>query len=480
MERFVSTAIAYVNAEPHLGHALELVLADALARARRCAGDRIRFLTGTDENSLKNVRAAEARGIPVQALVEENAAAFRSLADRLGVTYDRFVRTSADPDHRASVEALWSRTRADLYRGRYEGLYCVGCEAFLGERDLEAGLCPEHRRAPDRIEEENLFFRLSRHGAEIASRIRSGELTIRPDRVRDETLAQLDAGLPDLSVSRPWGRAGGWGIPVPGDPSQVVYVWFDALANYLTGAKDRWSTSRRTHVIGKGIARFHAIYWPAFLLSAGLPLPHEILVHGYLTLNGTKISKSLGNTVDPKVVIERYGVDALRWYLLRHIRSTEDGDFTVRHFEEVYQSELAHGLGNLVSRVIGLAEKLGVAPEAEASRARIAPALDARVRGAIDRFALDEAAAAIFGVVERTNADLQARAPWTRARQPGGRGDAEAVVAEAIASLRSIAGALEPLLPATAAAIASRLDARAAGAPLFEDLRARSISRTRS
>jgi methionyl-tRNA synthetase len=462
-DRFVSTAIAFVNAEPHLGFALELVLADALARSLR-AHSSVWFTTGTDENSLKSVRAAAALGIGTRELVDRNAAAFRRLADRLGISYDRFVRTSADPDHRSTVERLWEAARADLYPGRYAGLYCAGCEAFLGERDLIGGRCPEHKAEPERIEEENVFFRLSKYVDPIRDRIRSGELLIRPERARDEILSVLDRGLLDLSVSRPADRSGGWGLPVPGDPSQVIYVWFDALANYVTGAGDRWASSRKAHVIGKGIARFHAIYWPAFLLSAGWPLPHEILVHGYLTLDGQKIAKSLGNTIDPNALIERYGVDAVRWYLLRHVRSTEDGDFSERRFEEIYQAELAHGLGNLVGRVIGLCGRLGIGTEASG----IDAALEQRIRAAVERFALDEAVSEIWAVVDRTNVFLQERAPWKLPRE-----EAQPVVERAISALRAVSRALAPFLPETARAIAARLDRREAGAPLFEDLRTR-------
>jgi methionyl-tRNA synthetase len=463
VNRFISTAIAYVNAEPHLGHALELVITDALARSYRARGDDVLLVTGTDENSAKNVRAAAVRGCSTRALVDENAALFRKLTDRIGLSYDRFVRTSADADHAEVVANLWRSAAGDLYRGVYRGLYCVGCEAFLGERDLIDGACPEHG-VPERIEEENVFFRLSKYTREIRARIESGELEIVPRRVREEVLGALDEGLPDLSVSRPSSRVGGWGIAVPGDPSQVIYVWYDALASYLTGAGDRWESSHRTHVIGKGIAKFHAIYWPAFLLSAGVPLPHRIAVHGYLTVDGRKIGKSLGNAIDPNAVIDRYGLDAVRWYLLRQIRTTEDGDFSRSRFEEVYQSELAHGIGNLVGRVIGLREKLGIDPVPAADRSRL-------VRDAVDRFELDAAAAAIAAEVTRVNAFLQERAPW---KQGVLHSDAIAVVREAIAAVAAISQDLAPFLPDTARAIDARLTSRGPAAPLFEDLRSRS------
>jgi methionyl-tRNA synthetase len=338
--RYLSTSIPYVNSEPHVGFALELVQADALARFRRSKGDEVWLQGGTDDNSLKNVRSAEEAGLPVAELVARNAGRFQALAETLGVTFSDYVCTSRDPRHRPTVERLWRACAeaGDIYRKSYEGLYCVGCEQFYTESELVDGCCTEHGTTPETVKEENWFFRLSRYTNQLLGLVESREIDISPDHKRNEIIGLLRQGLADISISRSAVRAKGWGIPVPDDPSEVVYVWIDALANYLSGLGfggssgdfDRWwsSAGHREHLVGKGITRFHAVYWPAILLSAGLPLPSRILVHGYVTLDGRKIGKSNGNGIDPEPLVERYGRDAVRWYLLRHIRSDNDGDFS--------------------------------------------------------------------------------------------------------------------------------------------------------
>src|SRR4051812_13372536 len=288
---YVTTAIPYVNGDPHLGHALELVQADVLARHRRLRGDAVRLQSGTDDNALKNVDAAAAAGAPVADYVREQGDRFAALAGPLRLAFDDFLRTGSDPRHRPGVERLWRACAAagDLYERDYEGLYCSGCEAFVD------GTCREHADPPERVVERNWFFRLSRHRDALLDALESGRLRIEPEHRRNEVLALVRGGLDDFSVSRPRERARGWGIPVPGDPEQVVYVWFDAPANCVTplagaGLEGGWRGSdERTHVIGKGILRFHAVYWPAILRSAGEPLPTSILVHEYLTVDGAKI-----------------------------------------------------------------------------------------------------------------------------------------------------------------------------------------------
>jgi methionyl-tRNA synthetase len=301
---YVSTTIPYVNARPHLGFALELVQADVLARQYRLAGDQVRFQTGTDDNSLKNVLAAEAEGVAIRDLVDRNTRAFAGLRGPLGLSFDDFLATSSDPRHLPGVERLWRACAAsgDLYTRDYEGLYCVGCERFVKPSELRDGRCPEHDTPPQHVAEKNWFFRLSRYAGQLRDLITSGRLRIEPAARRNEVLAFIVAGLDDFSASRSADRARGWGIRVPGDPSQVIYVWWDALGNYITalgygtGSPDyqHWWTAadRRIHLAGKGVLRFHAVYWPAILLSAGEPLPTDILVHDYLTIDGHKISKS--------------------------------------------------------------------------------------------------------------------------------------------------------------------------------------------
>ncbi|MFI2297582.1 methionine--tRNA ligase [Actinacidiphila glaucinigra] len=356
---YVTTTIPYVNARPHLGFALELVQADVLARHHRRRGEPVRFLSGTDDNSLKNVLAAEAEGIPVQDLVDRNAAAFAALDAPLALSLDDFIRTSRDPRHRAGVERLWRRCAeaGDLYREHYEGLYCVGCEQFYTPDDLVGGRCAEHGTEPRAVAEENWFFRLSRHTGALRALIEDGRLRIEPAARRNEVLALLARGLRDFSVSRSQTRARGWGIPVPGDPEQVIYVWWDALGNYVTSlgyggpdgdggaAYDRWwaGDGRRVHLVGKGVLRFHAVYWPAMLLSAGLPLPTDILVHDYLTVEGRKISKSSGTTVDPEELAAEHGTDAVRWWLLREVPRVGDADFTRERLVARADADLAGG-----------------------------------------------------------------------------------------------------------------------------------------
>ena len=365
---YLSTTIPYVNARAHLGHALELVQADVLARHHRRIGDEVRLQSGTDDNSLTNVLAAEAEGISTRDLVHRNATAFAGLREHLSLSLDDFIRTSSDPRHRPGVERLWRACGAsgDLYRTSYAGLYCVRCEQFYTEAELAAGNCPEHGIPPQLIEEENWFFRLSRYSGQLRAAIESGRLRIEPASRRNEVLGFIAGGLADFSVSRSVQRARGWGIPVPGDPSQVIYVWWDALGNYITSLRygsggpdyQRWwaGADRRVHLVGKGVLRFHAVYWPAILLSAGEPLPTEIFVHDYLTVDGAKISKSAGTAAssDPVQLTGTYGTDAVRWWLLRDVPRTGDVDFSTDRLVARANEDLANGLGNLISRVLTL------------------------------------------------------------------------------------------------------------------------------
>ncbi len=475
----ITTAIPFVNASPHIGHALELVITDALARHARQRGVDVRCQTGTDDNSLKNALAAEQRGIPTAELVRHHADEFDALGGALGFARDDFIRTSSDPRHAPAVLALWRRCEraGDIYRRTYEGLYCVGCEHFVTEDELLDGRCPEHARPPEHVSEENHFFRLSRYQQPLLGLIDRGAMRIEPPERRAETRAFIAAGLRDLSISRSRTRARGWGIEVPGDPEQIIYVWFDALTNYISalGWPDEEGDYRRywceparpTHVIGKGVLRFHAVYWPAILLSAGLPPPRAILSHGYVTAEGRKVGKSLGNAIDPAELVRRYPVDSLRYFLLRHIHTTRDGDFACERLVRAHNSELADQLGNLLQRVTVLIvrHRGGRVPAphgstaAEDALAEAATSAVAEVAEGFDRFALHEAAAAVFRLVAAANRYADSAEPWRLARQPDEQSATrlDTVLYYLAEALRIVAGLALPFIPGSAARIAARI-----------------------
>jgi methionyl-tRNA synthetase len=476
---YITTTIPYVNAHPHLGFALELVQADVLARHHRGKGEQVRFQTGTDDNSLKNVLAAEAAGVGVQEFVDRNAAAFVGLAEPLSLSVDDVIRTSRDPRHRAGVERFWRACAAagDLYRKHYEGLYCVGCEQFYTPAELPDGRCPEHGTRPQRVSEENWFFRLSRYTDRLHRLIEGGTLRIEPAERRNEVLAFIAGGLEDFSVSRSTARARGWGIPVPGDPSQVIYVWWDALGNYLTAlgygteGRDhaRWWTGaeRRIHLVGKGVLRFHAVYWPAMLLSAGQPLPTDVLVHDYLTVDGRKISKSGGVTVDPAALTGRYGTDAVRWWLLREVPRVGDADFTLGRLVGRADDELANGLGNLVNRVVAMIHRYrggrvpgsSTAPPETAELDRVSREAPGLIGTALADFDFRRATAAVWSIVDEANRYINRIRPWelAKAERDGDEHAGhtlDAVLARLIRACRDIAEHLGPFLPDAAARIA--------------------------
>jgi methionyl-tRNA synthetase len=376
---YLSTALPYVNYAPHAGFALEIIQVDVIARYHRLLGEDVFFLTGTDENSLKNVQAAREEGITVKKLVDRNAKKFYELKETLNSTFDDFIRTT-EQRHIRGAQKLWKACQKDIYKKSYQGLYCVECEQFYKESELENGLCPEHKIKPELIEEENYFFKLSKYQDQLKKIIEQDKIKIIPLTRKNEVLSFINQGLEDICISRLAQRAGGWGIDVPRDPSQKIWVWFDALSNYINalgyGENSRkfqewWQKNEnKLHIIGKGILRFHAVYWPAILLSARLALPKTIFVHGYLTSGGQKMSKSLGNVIDPFELVKKYGTDPVRYFLLREIPSTEDGDFTYQKFEARYNSDLANGIGNTVSRVLTMAEKYwrGIIPKVDKNK----------------------------------------------------------------------------------------------------------------
>jgi methionyl-tRNA synthetase len=513
---YLSTTIPYVNSRAHVGHALELVQADVLARHHRRLGTDVRLQSGTDDNSLKNVLAAEAAGITTRELVNRNASEFAGLREHLSLSFDDFIRTSSDPRHRPGVERLWRACAAngDLYRKTYEGLYCVGCEQFYTEAELDAGNCPDHGTPPQLVAEENWFFRLSKYADRLRAEITSGRLRIEPASRRNEVLGFIAGGLDDFSASRSVARARGWGIEVPGDPSQVIYVWWDALGNYITslnyGAPNgrgsdyrRWwvDADRRAHVVGKGVLRFHAVYWPAILLSAGEPLPTEIYVHDYLTVGGRKISKSAAGAADadgradandPVALVSAYGADALRWWLARDVPLIGDTDFTVDKLVARANEDLANGVGNLVNRVVSLVHSCrngvvrscapppgtsrwlavaasadrGSAPDWPADAAAVRATLEATpeaVRTALARFDFRAAAAAVFAIVEQANRYVEAAAPWhlARAERTGDKAAGvrlDQVLGALVTTCQVLASELGPFVPDLAARVAAACD----------------------
>ena len=499
-DTYLTTTIPYVNARPHIGFALEVVQADVLARFWRRHGDlggRVRFQAGTDDNSLKNVLAAQAAGEAVPAFVDRNAEAFLALGPALSLTVNDVIRTSRDARHRPGVERFWQACAAagDLYRKRYEGRYCTGCEQFYSPAELRGGRCREHDTEPQRVAEENWFFRLSRYGDRLRAAITGGELRIEPAGRRNEVLAFIDGGLEDFSVSRPAERAGGWGIPVPGDPSQVIYVWFDALCNYVTAlgygtgghAYQEWwaGGGRRVQLLGKGVLRFHAVYWPAMLLSSGQPLPTDIFVHDYLTAGGRKISKSSGSGADPAALAAEYGTDAVRWWLLREVPRVGDADFTVERMIARADDELANGLGNLVNRVIAMIGKYrdGRVPGLQP----IPPGgdnLDAAIRqaggligAALEEFDFRQATAAAWAIADEANRFINRARPWelARAERDGAGGQRlDAVLFTLFVACSALGRELAPFLPDAAARITRQCTPRdgrlPAASPVFRRL----------
>jgi methionyl-tRNA synthetase len=452
---YVTTSIPYVNGQPHLGHAMEFVMADVLARRARQIGDTVLYSTGTDEHGGKIAEKALEQNKKPKDLADEMSAQFSNLAAELNISNDRFIRTT-DDGHEERAKLIWKALHKDIYKDKYTGWYCTGDEEFFNESIVKEnkGICPDHNRPYEKIEEENYFFKLSKYQDAIKSAIESNEFLIVPDTRRNEILSVIDSGLDDISISRPKDKID-WGIAVPGDAHQVMYVWFEALMNYITvlgypeheDFKTFWPAD--VQVVGKGILRFHAAIWPAMLLALGLPLPKALYVHGYVTVDNQKMSKSLGNSVSPNEIINKYGADAFRYFFLRHIPSYGDGDFSWAAFEAAYNNELANELGNAVQRTVAMIEKyqkgvIGDIPEAEHDIAQYEEALK--------NFHFDRALDEVWEQVRGINQYIDEEKPWVVAKEDDPDHLRE-ILAYQASALLEIADMLVPFMPDTSAKI---------------------------
>ncbi|OIO56691.1 MAG: methionine--tRNA ligase [Alphaproteobacteria bacterium CG_4_10_14_0_2_um_filter_63_37] len=469
---FVTTPIYYVNDRPHIGHVYTTVAADVMARFNRLDGKEVFFLTGSDEHGQKVERSAEARGIAPIALADEVVAEYASLWERFEISFDRFIRTT-EPGHKEAVKAIFQRLTASgtLYKGSYEDWYCTPCESFWTETQIRNGLCPDCARPVERLAEESYFFALSRYTQPLIDHIESHPEFIGPESRRNEVLAFLknEEGLRDLSVSR---TGFTWGIPVPGDDKHLIYVWIDALTNYLSalGYPDQEGSMGRfwppsLHLIGKDILRFHAIYWPAMLMAADLPLPKRLYAHGWWTVEGEKMSKSKGNVVRPDDLLAKYPPDVIRYFMLRDVPFGGDGDYSQASLDMRYTTELANDLGNLAQRVLSMAVKQfgGIPSRSQAMEndeaALLATLLRSRdeVRAQIEVQAFHKALGAIWQVVGEANRFIDATAPWALAKQADQRGRLAGVLLSAMETIRGVAILLLPFMPTMAGKILQQM-----------------------
>ncbi len=481
---YITTSIAYTNAPPHIGYTLELLQADVLARYHRLLKDDVFFLTGTDEHGRKVAQASEEAGKSPKEFCDELSGKFRELAKVLNISNDDFIRTTDQKHHWPAVKEVWQKLKenGDIYKKKYRGLYCSGCEAFITKKDLKDGKCVNHQKEPEIIEEENYFFRLSKYASKIKEAIEKDKIKIISETRKNEMLSFIEQGLEDISFSRPR-KDLKWGIPVPDDETQTIYVWADALTNYISALgypdgknfKRYWPADM--HCVGKDIQKFHSLIWPGMLLSLGLSLPKTILVHGFITVAGQKMSKSLGNVVDPFELVNKCGIDAVRYFLLREIPSTEDGDFTEEKFKGRYNADLAGGIGNLVARVITMAEMSNI--KYPALRGRGSPNKVGRqkskiqiknqkfidkiwrdYRKALEEFKFNEALIVIWELISWCDGYIDREQPWkllaNRKSQIASRRLNE-VLGNLLFAISEIAKLLQPFLPGTSEKILEQL-----------------------
>jgi len=472
---YVTTSIAYTNELPHIGFALESIQADVIARYNRLLNKDVFFLTGTDEHGAKVAKSAEEKRKDPKEFVDEISNKYKALKDLLNLSNDDFIRTTDQKRHWPSVKKVWLKLKekGDIYKKKYKGLYCSGCEAFITKKDLKDGKCIIHQKEPEAIEEENYFFRLSKYSGEIEKLIKEGTIKIIPETKKNENLSFIKQGLEDISFSRPR-KDLKWGIPVPDDNTQTIYVWADALSNYISALgyaeNDKkfqkfWPAD--VHCIGKDIQKFHCLIWPGMLLSLKLPLPKAIFVHGFITVAGQKMSKSLGNVIDPFELVKKYGTDPVRYFLLREIPSTEDGDFTYEKFEQRYNSDLASGLGNLVARVLTLAEKSknqNSKSKTTIQNAKIIKNAWDKYRKTLNDFRFNEALASIWNLISFCDKYIEKEKPWEEGKNQ------KIVISNLLYAIANIAKMLQPFLPETSERISKQLKIRKSK-PLFPRLK---------
>ncbi|KKU56849.1 MAG: Methionyl-tRNA synthetase [Candidatus Amesbacteria bacterium GW2011_GWA2_47_11] len=456
---YITTAIDYSNDVIHVGHSYQKLLADVLARYHRLIGDETYFLTGTDEHGQKVEKSATEKGIEPKEFVDKIAEEDKREWKSLDISYDRFIRTT-DEDHIKFAQEFYLKSKAagDIYLSKYEGLYCEGCEAYLEESDLVDGKCPFHpNKEPQKLIEENYFFRLSKYQKFIEELLENNPSFVFPDSKRREILSFVKSGLRDFSVSR---KNVKWGIPVPDDPEHTVYVWFDALINYLTFGVEKNCWPADIHVLGKDNQRFHAIFWPAMLKSAGYELPKTILVHDFFSLNGQKISKSLGNVIRPSELVAKFGADGVRYFFLRHGPLLGDVDITWNKLAEVYNADLANGLGNLVARVAKLCERTSAQYSVLSAQDKFSKEISKQ----LDNFRFDEALKIIWGWISKTDKKIEEVKPWVLEGEK-----LKEALKPWVAEIRKIATSLQPFLPGTAEKILGQFKGPKIGssAPLF-------------
>ena len=447
---YITTSIAYVNSSPHIGYALEVVQTDTLARFYRLQNYDTYFLSGTDENAIKNIEAAEKENIPVQKFVDRNSRLFFNLKHSLNLSFNQFIRTT-DPKHKKNSQELWKLCKKDIYKKKYKGLYCTGCETFYKDKEFKDNICPEHNKKLEVVEEENYFFSLSKYANMLKDIYEKDIIKVYPEYRKKEALKYINKGLEDFSASRPIKRTKGWGIRIPNDNSQTIYVWFDAVANYITALdfsnqgtlfKKYWlNNDNKIHIIGKDITKFHLIYWPAILLSAKLPLPSKIYIHGFITIEGKKISKTLGNVVNPNDLVKKYGTDAVRYYLLREIPSLNDGNYSNKRMDEIYNSDLANELGNLVLRITNIAEQ----DKINIKKRKIINIYSKEEIKLFENFNFNKILENIWNNVKKINKSIDEFAPWKKNKD-----QRKEFIQKTLKEINTIGIKLQPFLPNTA------------------------------